>query len=133
MAINYYLQFNNSKVVVIYSFFGENLKETKIIIKFLKLLSKNVAPLQELSIWNLAHWRTKSSHLVGSHTKERYNLTDHEKIVLFHENILSREHYLKQFTIKKSTCAQRVKITEIFKISFGQFTCSKFKNDLRMI
>lgn len=25
-----------------------------------------------------------------------YTLTDHEKIVLFHENILNREHYLKQ-------------------------------------
>lgn len=36
----------------------------------------------------------------------------------------------KAFTIKKSTCAQRVKITEKLKISFGQFTCSKLKNDL---
>ena len=33
---------------------------------------------------------------------------DHEKIVLFHENILNREHYLKQsIYIKKSTCAQK--------------------------
>lgn len=30
-------------------------------------------------------------------------------------------------------CTKRVKITEKLKISFGQFTCSKFKNDLRMI
>lgn len=30
-------------------------------------------------------------------------------------------------------CTKRVKITEKLKISFGQFTCSKFKNDLNCI
>jgi hypothetical protein len=38
---------------------------------------------------------------------------DHEKMALFHENILNREHYWKQgfFTIKISICGQRVEIT----------------------
>lgn len=38
------------------------------------------------------------SQLFGSNTSKRqvHILTDHEKIVLFHENILNREHYHKQ-------------------------------------
>lgn len=38
------------------------------------------------------------SQLIGSNTSKRqiHILNDHEKIVLFHENILNREHYHKQ-------------------------------------
>lgn len=49
-------------------------------------------------IWNLAHSRTKSLVHIAIRDNTLHTLTDHEKIVLFHENILNREHYLKQST-----------------------------------
>lgn len=51
-----------------------------------------------------------------------YTFIDHEKIFLFHENILKENTILnKAFTIKKSTVHKRVKITEKLNISFEQF------------
>lgn len=56
-----------------------------------------------------------------------YTLTDHEKIVLFHENILNREHYLKQSNLPLRNQHVHKKSKNYWKIKDFFWTSHMFK------